>query len=154
MNTNVVGNSATGVSAGTPWHLWLVGVLSAVWNVGGVLDWTMTKTHNAAYLAQMTPDQIAWMDAFPWWAQLAWAAGVWGAELGSLLLLLRSRYAVPVFAVSLAALALGTLYQFGISRMPGGIMTTGNLVFMAAIWVVAIALLVYAAWTRRRGILR
>ena len=137
-----------------PWHLWVVGALSALWNVGGLLDWTMTKTNNATYLAQMTVEQRGWLTAFPWWSELAWAAGVWGAELGSILLLLGSRFAVHALGVSLAGLVVGTFYQWGVSHMPASIATAGNMSFMAALWVVAIALLIYALRVRTRGVLR
>ena len=82
----------TPISVGrTPWHLWAVGLLSLAWNAIGGIDYTMTQTHNAAYLAAATPAQIAWFAGFPAWEVAAWALGVWGASAGSLLLLARSR---------------------------------------------------------------
>ena len=38
----------------TPWHLWVVGVLSLLWNMIGAFDFYMTQTHNAAYLKNFT----------------------------------------------------------------------------------------------------
>jgi len=46
-----------------------------------------TKTHNASYLAAMTPAQRTWLAGYPVWMEAAWALGVWGALLGSILLL-------------------------------------------------------------------
>src|SRR3546814_7159427 len=34
----------------TPWHLWVVGVLSLLWNAVGAFDYTMTKLNDADYL--------------------------------------------------------------------------------------------------------
>lgn len=138
----------------TPWHLWVLGALSLLWNAGGAFDYTMTKTHNADYLASFTPEQIAWFDGFPVWMNAAWALGVWGAVAGSVLLLLRHRWAVAAFAVSLAGLIVGTIYQFGMSDMPESLKTPGGWAFTMALWIVAIFLLWYAMRMRSRGVLR
>jgi hypothetical protein len=137
-----------------PWHLWAVGVLSLLWNCGGAFDYVMSKTHNASYLKGLTAEQLAWFDSFPAWMTAAWALGVWGALAGSVLLLLRSRWAVPAFALSLLGLIVATIYQFGVSAMPASLKTTGGMAFTAALWIVAILLLWYAYRMRARGVLR
>jgi hypothetical protein len=129
-------------------------VVSALWNAMGVTDYVMTQTRNQAWMAQMTPDQVAWIDNAPIVAHASWAFGVWGALAGSLLLLARSRHAVTAFALSLAGLAVNTGYQLT-APMPSGHMdSAAMLAFHAAIWAIAIGLLLYAWWMRRRGVLR
>ena len=54
---------------------------------------------------------LAWIDAFPIWAQFGWGLGVWGGLAGSVLLLLRSRWAVWAFGLSLLGAVLGLGYQ-------------------------------------------
>lgn len=140
-------------SARAPWHLWAVGAVSALWNGFGALDYTMTQLRNPSWMAQMTADQIAWIENAPAIAHGSWALGVWGALVGSLLLLARSRHAVAAYIVSLAGLAVNTGYQMS-APMPSGHMdSSAMLAFHAMIWGVAIALLVYALWMRRRGVL-
>ncbi|MBN8803989.1 MAG: hypothetical protein J0H81_02595, partial [Sphingopyxis terrae] len=82
------------VAVKTPWHLWVVGAVSLVWNAFGAMDYVMTKIQNPDYLAAFTPEQQAWFTGFPVWANAGWALGVWGSVIGSLLLLVRSRHAV------------------------------------------------------------
>ena len=138
----------------TPMHLWAVGALATVWNGFGALDYTMTQIGNEAWLAQMTPEQVAWIEAAPAITHASWAFGVWGALLGSLLLLARSRWAVAAFALSIAGLAVNTVYQLT-EPMPSGHMdSTAMLAFHGLIWAIAVALLVYALRMRRRGVLR
>jgi hypothetical protein len=137
-----------------PWHLWVVGISSLLWNAGGAFDYVMTKTRNADYLARLAPEQIGWLDSFPIWMNLAWALGVWGAVAGSVALLLRHRWAVVAFALSLAGLVVATVYQFGLANMPASLKTGGGMAFTAALWVVAILLLWYATRMRARGVLR
>ena len=41
-----------------PWHLWLVGVISLLWNLMGAFDFYITQTRNAAYMKAFTPAQL------------------------------------------------------------------------------------------------
>mgnify|MGYP001615659604 CR=1 FL=1 len=141
-------NTDQSSGAGTPWHLWVVGVLSVLWNAIGCYDFTLTNLRDQAYLAQVPPEIIQMIDAFPVWALAAWALGVWGAMAGSLLLLLKSRYAVHAFAGSLIGLAATTIYRFGFA---GDRISQDLAIF--PIWAIAILLLVYAWRMRKRGVL-
>ena len=139
----------------TPVHLWIVGVVSLLWNAVGAFDYTMTKMQNAEYLAAFTPEQQAWFASFPLWANIGWALGVWGSVLGSLLLLARSRHAVSAFAVSLVGLAISCIYQFGLHY--GDLMRLFGMfpmIFTAIIWVILIALYLYARKQAAAGVLR
>ena len=138
----------------TPWHLWAVGLLSLIWNAGGAYDYVMTQTRNVDYMAMMTPDQIAYFDAFPTWTLAVWAIGVWGAVLGSLLLLLRSRFAGLSFIASFLGMMVNLAYGLfiGNSAMTGSMGTVG-LIFTLAIIVISIALIIYAARMTKAGVL-
>lgn len=135
-------------------HLWIVGAVATLWNGFGAYDYLMTQTRNAQYLAHYTDPQRIYFESFPVWMEAVWAFGVWGGLAGSLLLLMRSRHAVTAFAVSLAGLAVSSIYQYVLSSPPpemrGGVMVAMNLV----IWAAAIGLLFYALRMRRSGVLR
>lgn len=104
-------------SRGVPWHLWVVGVLGLLWNGFGATDFVMTMVNREAWFEMMgvTADQAALMDAMPAWTYAAWFAGTLGAFLGSLALLLRSRWAVQLFWTSLIGLAVSLVYSYGLS---------------------------------------
>lgn len=140
-------------SAARPWHLWVVGIASLLWNAVGAADYVMTKLHSAAYLAMFTPVEMAWIESFPFWASAAWALGVWGAVAGSLFLLARSRWAVTGFALSLIGIFGTTLHQYILSDMPLSFRTLGTALFSVTLWIVAIALYVYARRLQARGVL-
>ena len=101
-----------------PWHLWLVGIVAVLWNAYGAYDYVMTNTQGEAYLrsAGMTDAQITYFNAMPDWMTAVWAIGVWGGVLGSLLLLLRSKWSLHVFLASLAAVVVSVIYTFGLSE--------------------------------------
>ncbi len=148
-------NSSSGpAEIATPWHVWAVGVIALLWNGVGAFDYTMTETRNASYVSAFTPEQVAYFYGFPKWAIATWALGVWGGVSGSIALLWRKRWAVPIFAVSLAAMAITFFYNFVLSNgvaVMGGI---GALLFPTVIFVAGIALLAYSRSLTRKGILR
>jgi hypothetical protein len=142
-------------SAKTPWHLWVVGGLSLLWNAVGALDFTMTQTDNEAWLKGFTQEQLAYIHGFPLWSVFAWGVGTWGSFLGSVMLLCRRGLAFHLFAASLAGALGTTLYSFGLSdglRIMGG--GVGMVVFNGIILTVSVLLLVYAKNMRKRGLLR
>ena len=140
------------ISQKPTWHFWAISVVSLLWNAMGALDYTMSHTRNAAYMAQFTPEQLAYFYGFPAWATAFWALGVWGAISGSIFLLLRKSWAVPAFAIAVFGL-LGTgFYQFT-TEMPASFKTPGMIAFTVAIWAVTLFLLWYAHQKRGQGIL-
>jgi hypothetical protein len=142
-------------SAKAPFHLWIVGILSLIWNAGSAYDYLMTNIRDPNYLEQMGvgAEMMQLIDAFPIWTMAAWGIGVWGAVAGSLLLLLRSRYCAYAFALSLLGLAASTFYQLGID-LPKEMTTVGMIAMTLAIWVVAVCLLLYSIRTHKKGMLR
>jgi hypothetical protein len=140
-------------SAKTPWHLWVIGVVSLLWNLVGALDFVMTQTKNAAYMSGLTRAQLDFYYGFPLWVVAAWGIAVWGGVLGSLFLLLRKRTAAPFFFASLVCIILTDIHDFSLS---GGFEIMGGmkaLIFSAVIFVIGVLLLVYARSMRKRGVL-
>lgn len=138
--------------AAAPRSFWIVSILSLLWNAFGAFDYTMTNLRDPAYIAQFPPGMMDVIDAFPLWAMASWACGVWGAVAGSILLLMRSRFAVHAFALSLAGLAVSTVYQLGID-LPKGMESMGVGVMNLVIWAGALFLLWYAVRQRKAGVL-
>ena len=136
----------------TPWHLWLVGVLALLWNAMGAFDYLMTETRNEGYMSRFTPEQLEYFYGFPAWVVASWAIAVWGGVLGAIFLLLRKRYAVGTFLVSLLAMVVTMVQNYVLSE---GVEVTGasGLAFTAVIFVVALLLYLYARAMRAKGLL-
>lgn len=139
----------------TPWHLWLVGVLSIPWNAFGCVDYTMTALQGAVWLRNMgmTDAQIAAFEAMPAWMTGVWAIGVWGALLGTVLLLLRKKLAYPVFVVSLAAYVLSLIYTYGLSDT-AETMPEGTWIMQVVILIGCLFFVWYSRMMAKRGVLR
>jgi len=139
--------------AQTPWHLWVVGVLALLWNLVGAYDYLMTETQNEAYMSRFSPEQLDYFYGFPAWVVAFWAVAVWGAVLGSVLLLLRKRFAAGVFLVSFLAMVITSFHNFVLSNgmeIMGG---AGPLIFSAVIFLVALGLWMYSRAMVRKGVL-
>ena len=140
------------MTTATPWHLWAVGMLALLWNGFGGYDYVMTQTNNAAYLAQFTPEQRAYFDSFPMWMEAIWAIGVWGGVLGSVLLLMRSKWAFHAFLASLVAFAVSVVY--GQTSGGAAVMGTTGVVFSAVIFLLGLGFVMYSRMMSRKGVLR
>lgn len=142
----------------TPVHLWVVGVLATLWNGFGAYDYLMTRMRNTDYLAGMMPGVdpqavLAWVDAFPIWAQFGWGLGVWMGLAGGILLLLRHRWAVWSLALSLLGALLGLGYQLVLAPpLPGAEGAMFDVMPLVIISFAA-ALFLYSAAMLRRGAL-
>jgi hypothetical protein len=136
----------------TPWHLWVVGILGALWDSVGAFDYIMTETRNESYMSQFTPEQLEFFYGFPAWVVAFWAIAVWGGLLGTVLLLLRKRWAVPVLLVSLLSMVVTSIHNFVLSN---GLEVTGGvgLAFSGLIFLIAIGLWLYGRAMAQRGVL-
>jgi hypothetical protein len=140
-------------SQGRPWHLWLVGIVGFSWSSIGVLSFILVQMNVEAVMSQYPPEQREYFESFPLWAVAFWAIGVFGGVLGSLLLLLKNRLAVPVLFVSVAGAIvsnLGGLFLLGGMETMGG---AGALGFAVFIIVFAAFLALYARAMGKKGVL-
>ena len=143
----------------TPAHLWIVGGLGTLWNAFGAYDYLMTRMRNEDYFRSMVPDvdpqaMLAWVDAFPLYAQFGWGLGVWMGLAGSLLLLLRSRWAVWALLLSFIGAVVGLGYQLLIAAPVPGLEGPMVTVMPIVIILVAAGLFAYARGMEKRGALR
>ena len=146
--------AAAEVSPKPPWHLWVVGVLGLLWNSYGGYDFTMSLTQGEAYYRAvgMSDAQVSQIAAYPAWMFVVWAIGVWGALLGAVLLLARSKWAAAVFAASLAGFLMSLVYTYVISPMRdagGAMVIMQGIIFAACVFFVW-----YAVRARKAGHLR
>ena len=134
----------------TPWHLWVVGVVTLLFNAMGILSYVTTKLGMLAEMG-LTPSQIAFMESYPAWISAFWALGVWGAFAGSLLLLARSKWAVTAMVVATIGLVGTTLGNYVVLEVPADMQAPA---LDVAIWVVTLFLLFYARAMAKAGVLK
>jgi hypothetical protein len=150
---------ATAAEGRTPVHLWIVGILALLWNAIGCYDYVMTRMRDTDYFAKMMPGTdpnavLAYIDSFPVWAQAGWALGVWGGLVGALLLLVRSRYAVWSFGLSLIGAILGLGYQIANPGGPAAMHEGAGAIMPYVIIGIALFLAWYSWSQEKKGVLR
>jgi hypothetical protein len=149
---------ATTVQNRTPVHLWIVGILSLLWGCFGGYDYTMTRMRNTDYIASSMPSvdpraALAWVDSMPLYAQFGWGLGVWMGLLGAVLLLVRSRWAVWAYGLSLIGAVLSLGYQLVLAPPLPGATTAMSKTLPIIIIVVALGLFLYARAMEKKGVL-
>lgn len=103
------------VAARVPGWFWIVAVLALVWNLFGLAMFYLQVTMTPEQLAQLPEAHSELTQAFPSWIWAMNGIAVVTGTLGSLLLLMRKRMALPLFWLSLVAV----LVLFGYCLFPG-----------------------------------
>ena len=148
------------VAARTPAHVWIVGVLSLLWGCFGAYDYTMTRMRNTDYIASAMPGvdpnaALAWVDSMPMYAQIGWGLGVWAGLLGAILLLMRSRWAMWSFGVSLVGALASLGYQIALAPPMPGAGESAMMKYMPYVIIaICAALFLYARAQTAKGVLR
>lgn len=136
--------------AALPKWYWAVAVVALLWALAGCSAYVMQVGMTADELAQLPQAQQDIWTAMPAWATAAYAIAVWAGLGGAVGLLLRKRWAQPLYLLSLAAV----VAQFGWTFLATDIMTTvgpSSVGFPLLIFVAGLALLWFAGHARNRG---
>lgn len=131
----------------------VVATLALLWNLIGVAMFLMQVMMPPEAVAAMAPGQREVYEATPGWLNALFGIAVVGGTLGAIGLMVRRRWAVPAFAVSLAALVLQLLAAYLVTpawRVSG----PAGLVLPAVLLVIAVALLHHARRSAACGLLR
>jgi hypothetical protein len=152
-------NMQQAIAARTPVHLWIVGILATLWNCFGAYDYVQTRMRNMDYIKSSMPGvdanaALAWIDSMPMYAQIGWGLGVWLGLLGSVLLLLRSRWAVMSLGLSMIGAIVSIGYQIALAQPLAGADSPMMKVMQYGIIAVTIALFLYARAMEKKGLLR
>jgi hypothetical protein len=147
------------VTARAPAHVWIVGVVATLWSCFGCYDYLLTRMRNTDYIASSMPGVdpnafLSWIDGFPMYAQIGWGLGVWMGLLGSILLLLRNKWAVWSYGLSLLGAVISLGYQIALAPPLAGMEGTFNTVMPYVIIGVCLALFLYARAMAAKGVLR
>lgn len=92
-----------------PKTFWAVGVGLLLWNIIGDVAYLTQVTADLDALARTDPVTARAFASMPSWAWGVYATGVWSGTLASILLLMRRKWALWAFVLSLAAVVV----QFG-----------------------------------------
>lgn len=126
-----------------PKRYWIIAVLALLWNLLGLAMFAMQVTMSPEALAAMPAAQREIAAATPTWVNVAFALAVVGGVLGAVGLLMRRRWAVAMFVVSLVALVVQVLGIY-LATPAWAAAGAASLGMPALLIVIAVALLAYA----------
>ena len=99
-----------------PTWFWIVSVLALIWNLMGVGAYLADAFVSVEALGEMSQEMRELYEGRPSWVTAAFATGVWFGTLGCIALLLRKKWAVPVFLISLLGVIAQQVYGFFLSN--------------------------------------
>ena len=100
----------------SPKWFWIVSVLALLWNIMGVMAYLKDAFMSVEDLEKLTQAERLLYESQPAWATAAFAIAVWGGTLGCIALLLRKKWARPVFLISLIGIVVQLVYAFFLSN--------------------------------------
>jgi len=134
----------------TPWHLWVVAILTLLWNGSGAVTIAMAQMGRRL---DMDPYEIAYYAQQPRWFVLTTDLATLLPIAAGVALLLGSRFAVWLFALSLALIVANNAYDVaaGTSLMLGD---SGWQAVTFVIALIALAQFGYGWMMKKRGLLQ
>lgn len=133
-----------------PFWFWIVTLLAVLWEATGCYFYVMQVGMGPDELAALPKAQGDAFAAMPSWQWGVFAVAVWSGLLGALALLLRSRFAVPLFAVSLLAAIIQYGYTFLATPILSTMTTAEAVPLPVAIIALGAVLLWFAATARAK----
>lgn len=132
---------------------WIVTTLLLVWNMIGVMAYVQEAMLSAGALQAMPAAERDLLQSRPAWATAAFAIAVFGGAAGCLLLLLRSRLALPVLVLSFVGVVVQMTHAFLIADS-FAVYGPGGAIMPALVLAISIFLIWYARRARKRGWVR
>lgn len=132
------------------WY-WVVAVLALLWMLFGVLAWCMDLMSDPASMTQLSDAQRQLYSSRPQWLFAVYAVAIFSGLLGAIGLLLRKRWATPLFALSLVAVVVQFAYTFFAMHAIEVLGAAQALPFPLVIFAIALALWWFSGFARKRG---
>ncbi|MCF7221431.1 hypothetical protein [Marilutibacter chinensis] len=133
-----------------PKSFWAIAVLGLLWNLVGVLAFLMTVAMTPEQLAAMPAEQRQVVEATPSWLNVLFGIAVATGTLGAIGLLMRKRWAVTLFLVSLIVVVVQMVASFALTPM-WSLIGPSSLVMPVIVVLIALGLWSYARKAAARG---
>ena len=133
-----------------PRSFWIIGSVALVWNLIGVVRYVMQLRLTEDVLTALPEAERALYTNIPTWAISAFAVAVIAGAIGSVLLLMRSVWAVPVFLISLLGVLVQMYHAFVIANAID-VLGPGSALVPTLIVGIGVGLIWYARSAKEKG---
>lgn len=133
-----------------PTAFWVFAGAALVWNLIGLIFYYGQVTMSPETAQTLTAGQQAFFASTPTWATSAHAIAVTAGVLGSLLLLFRKAWAVPIFVLSFAGIVVQDLHAFVLGNALE-VFGTNGMILPAIVLLIGAALIWYSRGAKNKG---
>jgi hypothetical protein len=120
---------------------WVIAIIALLWNGMGAVQYLTIELMNPDALEALPEVERSFYENVPAWATAAFALAVWGGLAGSLLLLLKRKWAKAAFLISFAGILVQLAHNYLVGNAmevygPGGLIMPVLIVLFGAflIW--------------------
>lgn len=132
----------------TPKWFTPVAILALLWNLLGASAYLMDVTMSPEAVAKLGEAERAMYASRPAWFVVAYASAVWFGVAGSVGLLLRKRWATPLFLLSLLGLIAQDLALFSRPEVRADLTV---MLLQGLVFAIAVSLLLLSRRSHREG---
>jgi len=133
-----------------PTSYWVVAILALLWNLAGVAMFCLQVTMDADAIAALPTAQREVYEATPAWLNAAFGVAVVAGLLGAIGLVMKKRWAVPLFLLSLLAVLVQVAAAYTVTPAWSAYGPAG-LVMPVVVVLIAVFLWWYARRAAARG---
>jgi len=133
-----------------PMWFWIVSALALLWNLAGVMAYLGQAYMSIENLEKMSQAERLLYESQPAWVTGAFAVAVWGGALGCIALLLKKKWAKPVFVISLIGILVQMSHSFFMSNN-FEVYGPGAMVMPIMVIIIGIALVLFANTGIKKG---
>ncbi|AZQ58181.1 hypothetical protein EJ994_04915 [Maribacter sp. MJ134] len=133
-----------------PMWFWIVSALALLWNLAGVMAYLGQAYMSIETLEQMSQAERLLYESQPAWVTGAFAVAVWGGALGCIALLLKKKWAKPVFIISLIGILAQMSHSFFMSNN-FEVYGPGAMIMPIMVLIIGIALVLLANTAIKKG---
>jgi hypothetical protein len=133
-----------------PIWFWIVSALALLWNLAGVMAYLGQAYMSIETLEQMSQAERLLYESQPAWVTGAFAVAVWGGALGCIALMLKKKWAKPVFIISLIGILAQMSHSFFMSNN-FEVYGPGAMIMPIMVLIIGIALVLLANTAIKKG---
>jgi len=89
---------------------WVITVIALLWNAMGVYNYLIQAFKAEAFTQSLNEAQLAFMESMPSWNTAFFAIAVFSGFIGTVLLLMKKKIAIPLFLISFITATIMQLY--------------------------------------------
>jgi len=134
-----------------PIWFWIISIIGLLWNLMGVKAYLDDAYGKEEVMAAFNEAQRAIFEAQPTWLTAAYALAVFCGALGCIALLLRKKWAWPLFLISLIAVLARTSYYFFMTNTTEVFDVVTGTILPIMVIVIAGLLLIYSKIAKDRN---